>query len=95
MAIEHALRQAILQDMKLYIRGPIMAAELISISQEPAIRHADPAKALAEFEELKALGYIEAVPGYLGKYCRISEKGRQQLLADFPQDAFIWGPGAK
>jgi len=95
MAIEHAIRQAILRDMKLYTAAPIMAEELIAISQEPALRHADPGKALAEFEELKAFGYIEAVPGYRGKYCQITERGRQQLLYDFPQDSFIWGPGAK
>ena len=95
MAIEHAIRQAILRDLKLYTGAPIRGDELIQISQEPALRHAAPVNALAEFEDLKSLGYIEAVPGYRGKYCQISEKGRQQLLDDFPQDAFVWGPGAK
>ncbi len=94
MAIEHAIRQAILRDMKLYTGAPIRGDELIQISQEPALRHADPKQALAEFEELKALGYIEAVPGYHGQYCQLGEKGRKQLLEDFPQDSFIWGPGA-
>jgi len=95
MAIEHAIRQAILRDLKLYTGAPIPGDELIQISQEPALRHADPVKALAEFEELKAFGYIEAVPGFRGKYCQLSEKGRQQLLDDFPQDPFVWGPGAR
>lgn len=94
MAIEHAIRQAILRDLKLYTGAPITGEELILISQEPAIRHADPSKALDEFEELKCLGYIEAVPGFGGRYCRISEKGRKQLLEDFQQDPYIWGPGA-
>jgi len=94
MAIEHAIRQAILRDLKIYTGAPIRGDELIQISQEPALRHADPVKALTEFEELKSLGYIEAVPGYRGQYCQISNKGRQQLLDDFPQDSFIWGPGA-
>jgi hypothetical protein len=95
MAIEHAIRQAILRDLKLYTGAPITARELVQISQEPAIRHADEAAVLEEFVELHELGYIEAVPGYRGKYCQISDKGRQQLLDDFPQDPFVWGPGAK
>jgi hypothetical protein len=94
MAIEHSIRQAILRDLKLYTGAPITGEELVEISQEPAIRHADPGKALAEFEELKGLGYVEAVPGFGGRYCRLAEKGRQQLLEDYRQDPFIWGPGA-
>lgn len=94
MSIEHAIRQAILRDLKRYSGAPIQGAELVVISEEPAIRHADKDAVLAEFEELKAQGYIEAVPGYLGKYCQISAKGRQQLLFDYPRDAFVWGPGA-
>lgn len=94
MAIEHGIRQAILKDLKRYTGAPIQASELIQISQEPALRYASPVKSMQEFEELKALGYIEAVPGFAGKYCQISEKGRKQLLNDFAQDAFIWGPSA-
>lgn len=94
MAIEHAIRQAILRDLKLYTGAPIRADDLAQISQEPAIRHAELGKVVAEFEEMKALGYIESVPGYGGRYCQLSAKGRQQLLDDFPQDPFIWGPGA-
>lgn len=94
MAIEHAIRQAILRDLKLYTGAPIQGTELIQISQEPALRHTDAAQAQAEFAELREFGYVEAVPGYRGKYCQISEKGRRQLLDDFPRDCFIWGPGA-
>lgn len=94
MATEHAIRQAILRDLKLYTGAPIKADDLIKISQEPAIRHTDAAVALAEFEDLKALGYIEAVPGYRGRYCQLSQMGREQLLDDYPQSCYIWGPGA-
>lgn len=95
MSIEHAIRQAILRDLKLYTGAPITAKELVQISQEPAIRHADEAVVLEEFSEMHWLGYIEAVPGYKGQYCQLSEKGRKQLLDDYPQEPFIWGPGAK
>lgn len=95
MAIEHAIRQAILRDLKIYTGAPITARELIEISQEPAIRRAEAQTVLEEFLELFELGYIEAVPGYKGRYCQITSKGREQLLDDFPQDNFIWGPGAK
>lgn len=95
MASEHAIRQAILRDLKLYTGAPITARELVQISQEPAIRHADEAAVLEEFQSLKDMGYIEAVPGFKGRYCQLSGKGRQQLYEEYPQDAFIWGPGAK
>lgn len=94
MGIEHAIRQAILRDMKLYARAPIEASELVAISQEPAIRRSEAARVMEEFRELQGLGYIEAVPGYRGKYCQITARGRQQLIDDFPQDPFVWGPGA-
>lgn len=94
MGIEHAIRQAILRDLKLYAGAPIAASELIAISQEPAIRRAEAGRVMEEFKELQGLGYIESVPGYRGKYCQITVRGRQQLLDDYPQDPFVWGPGA-
>lgn len=94
MGIEHAIRQALLRDMKLYAGAPITADELIRISQEPAIRRHEASRVMEEFVELQALGYIEAIPGYRGKYCQITARGRQQLIDDFPQDPFVWGPGA-
>lgn len=94
MAREHGIRQAILRDMRLYRAAPITGEELAKISQEPAIRHAAPGEALEQYELLRELGYIEAVPGYRGLYCRLAEKGQRQLLDDFPREPFIWGPGA-
>ena len=95
MATEHRIRQAILADLKLYAGAPLPVEDLIAISEQPAIRLcSDPDAVKREWNELRELGYIEPIPGYGGRYCRIAAKGRQQLLPDFPQDAFIHGPGA-
>ena len=89
-----ALRQAILRDMRLYRSAPMTAADLARTSQEPAIRAADAADTLSEWADMLSLGYLEAVPGFGGAYCRISAKGLEQLLPEFMQSPYIWGPGA-
>ena len=91
---EHAIRLAILRDLRCLTGAPITCRELAEISDEPALHYNDLAPVEREWRELCALGYIEAVPGFGGHYCRLTPKGRQQLLPDFPQDPFIHGPGA-
>ena len=89
----YPIRQAILRDFKLYNGTPTTASELASISCEPAIVR-DRSKAVIEINELRLLGYLEPISGFGGDYLRITERGLQQLSREFPQDAFIYGPGA-
>ena len=48
----------------------------------------------AEWENLRKLGFIDAVTGFEGKYCIISEKGFNQLQVEYKKDPFIYGPSA-
>ena len=53
-----------------------------------------PLRFVQAFRELAAMGYLEAIEGFGGRYHRISRKGLEQLLPEFRQEPFIWGPGA-
>lgn len=94
----YAIRKAILADLKACASGssaaPITAAELAEISVRPAIRHSSREAVVSEFNELKLQGYIESISGFGGEYCRISKKGLEQCSTEFPQDTFVYGPGA-
>lgn len=93
MALEHTVRQAILRAMKELAGAPVTKAELLELSQEPAVKHY-PAEAASQFDALVAMGYLEAVSGFGGKYFRIGHAGLEQLAPELPQNPFIWGPGA-
>lgn len=89
----YAIRRALLRDFKSYLGAPITAAELVDISLQPPVA-ADRPQAQEEAAELKAMGYIEAIPGWNGEYLRITERGLKQLAPEFPRDPFIYGPAA-
>ena len=90
----YPVRQAILRDMKAARSAPLCADDLPQISAEPAILNAPEGVPQAEFRALQEMGFLCPVPGFGGKYCRISEKGRRQLAPEYPQDPFVWGPSA-
>ena len=90
----YTLRKAILSEMRRAIGAPLTAVELANIAAHPAIRHADLDTFLAEFDNLKNLNYIAAIAGFGGQYCKITERGLQQLSIEYPQDSYIHGPGA-
>lgn len=91
---KYAIRKAILRCLKCFIDKPVTLRDLIEISPDASIRLSDDGDVSNEWNELKNHKYIEAIPGFEGKYCRISEKGLQQLSIEFSQDVFIHGPGA-
>lgn len=92
----YAIRCAILSDLKhaAVKSAPLTVDDLIAISCAAPVRFAEPAVVTEQWNELKLNGYIEPVPGFGGKYCRITEKGIKQLSIEFAQDTFIHGPGA-
>lgn len=94
MGIEHRIRQAILRELKAAGGAPLKWSELAELATEPALLR-DIAAGEQEWDKLKMMGYIEAVPGFGGEYCRITVRGLQQSEPEFVQDAFIWGPGAR
>ena len=94
MASIYAVRQAALRSMRDLHGAPVTAEELLDISQEAALRTGERETALAAVRGLKEMGYLEAVPGFAGMYLRITRRGLEQLLPEFPQEAYIWGPGA-
>lgn len=47
-----------------------------------------------QFALLKQHGYIAPIEGYNGEYCKLTEKGAQQLAIEFKKEPFIWGPQA-
>lgn len=87
----YEIRKEILRAMKRYHPAPMKALDLIQYGLPPFITRDE---ALAQWDELKLMGYLEARSGYGGEYCLLSEKGKQQLQPEFPQDEFIYGPGA-
>lgn len=90
----YPIRQALLRDLKNYAGTPVTAAELAAISYQPAIV-VDRDTAALQCEELRLMGYIESIPGFGGAYLRITQTGLRQLSPEWPQDPFIWGPGAR
>lgn len=98
----YAIRKGILKAMKGIARGgnaedpaAVMCDDLINLQISPELMYASPEDIRQEWRELKSYGYIEqAIPGFEGKYCKISRKGLEQLSIEFPQDYFIHGPGA-
>jgi hypothetical protein len=91
---KYALRQAILRTMKAFMGAPLTGEDLAEVSQERAVRLAQPEQVLEAFHEMAAMGYLEAIEGFGGHYHRISRKGLEQLLPEFRQEPYIWGPGA-
>ena len=90
----YALRQAILRTMKAFMGAPLTGEELAEVSQEAAVRLADAQQVLDAFRGLAQMGYLEAIEGFGGRYHRISRKGLEQLLPEFRQEPYIWGPKA-
>lgn len=90
----YPIRQSLLRDFKVYAGTPVTAAELVAISYRPAIV-LDRAAAALQCEELRLMGYVEAIPGFGGEYLRITRAGLQQLSPEWPRDPFIWGPAAQ
>ncbi len=96
----YAIRRAILQELKnVAAFGRISAAPmdvdtLIEQKSNTTLMYTPPEIIREQWNELKAFGYIEAIPGYGGIFCTVSQKGREQLSIEFPQDYFIHGPGA-
>lgn len=97
----YAIRRGILRSLKECVVGgninaaaPMTADELIQLAPNTEIRFAAPEDVRAEWQELKNFGYIEPISGFGGAYCRISQKGLEQLSIEFDQDYFIHGPAA-
>lgn len=91
----YSMRQAILRELKEMRGAPLRCQDLLAVTSEPALTLADPAAVRGQWSELQQFGYVEAIPGFGGMYCRISERGLRQLAPEFPQDPFVWGPAAK
>jgi hypothetical protein len=72
----------------------ITVEQLIELRGNAALQCASADDIRKEFAELKKFGYIEALQGFNGQYCKISPKGLEQLSIEFPQDYFVHGPGA-
>jgi hypothetical protein len=91
---KYAIRKAILEELKAYKKAPITCDEMAEISIKAALRFAQPDEVQNEWNELANMGYIAPRSGFGGKYFEITEKGLRQLSPEFPQDEFIYGPGA-
>ena len=94
MISRYAMRQALLRAMRDMHGAPVKAEELCEISQEAALRPLPLQEKVEGFRELAEMGYLAPIEGFGGQYFRITRKGLEQLLPEFPQDSFIWGPGA-
>jgi hypothetical protein len=68
--------------------------QLLDLRGNVALKCASADDIRREFAELKKFGYIEALEGFNGAYCKISRKGLEQLSVEFSQDFFIHGPMA-
>lgn len=90
----YSLRQALLRELREQRGAPMRLCDVLAVTAEPALTYF-PGAAGTEWLRLADFGYIEAVPGFGGEYHRTTERGLRQLEPEFPQDPFVWGPGAK
>lgn len=91
----YGIRQALLRELKEQRGAPMRFGDVLAVSAEPALAYPVRDLVLGEWENLRLFGYIEPIAGFGGEYCRLAEKGLRQLSPEFPQDVYIWGPGAK
>ena len=91
MANIYQIRRYILEALKEYNPTP---CNVESVQDFPkfALLQAENEEIRTQWKELKAFGYIEAIPGFEGKYCRITEKGLKQVNPEFAKEPFVWGP---
>ncbi len=90
----YAIRRAILRELKRFRGAPVTAAELYEDTPNVTLKVAKAETVAEQWAELQSFGYIEPVPGFGGEYCRITERGLQQVSPEFAPDPFVHGPGA-
>ncbi|MCX6984795.1 MAG: hypothetical protein NT118_08615 [Lentisphaerae bacterium] len=91
--ILRALDEAVI-DGDINNAAPMTVDFVIEIRANAALKCSSQDDIRKEWANLKNFGYIEAMPGFNGQYCKISQKGREQLNIEFPQDFYIHGPAA-
>ena len=87
----YQLRRYILEALKEYNPTPCNA-EAVQDYPKFALLQAENDEIRTQWKELRAFGYIAPIEGFEGKYCRITDKGLQQLSPEFKKEPFIWGP---
>ncbi len=90
----YTARRGILKALKEASSCRMTAEVLVELKLNTELMYAPAEMIREEWQNLKAHGYIEAIPGFNGEYCEITKVGLEQLSIEFPQHPFIHGPGA-
>jgi len=96
----YMVRKAILRELKYAEAAgkanpaPMSVDMLVQDRPNPSLMYAPEQMIREQWAELKNYGYIVSIEGYEGAFCKLSDKGRQQLSIEFDQDYFIHGPSA-
>jgi hypothetical protein len=87
----YQIRKTILKALEEYGSAPCSVDDVLGHPSFGLIRP-EVSEVQEQWNKLEGFGFIAAVDGFDGKYCKITEKGLQQLNPEFKKDPFIWGP---
>jgi len=90
---KYQIRKNILKALSEYSGAPCTSED---VAGHPSFMLLKPSSAevAAEWKQLEAFDYITPCTGFDGQYCRITQKGLEQLNPEFKKEAFIHGPHA-
>ncbi|MDD5484076.1 MAG: hypothetical protein PHP98_10600 [Kiritimatiellae bacterium] len=87
----YQIRKTILKALGEYSGAPCSVDDVADYPAFALIRPSQ-REIEAEWRQLKNFGYIEPCEGFDGQYCRITQKGLEQVNVEFKKDPFIHGP---